>query len=306
MRKFFFGMSAFLAAVAIAACVGDDPTTTTDSSDASTSEASSGGDSATPDSAAGSDSGVNDAGGFTPADVPHVALWLNGSSVTAASGKVTAWNDLSSNGNNGTPSSPATQPSAIGASSGINGHPVVRFDGATTGVTFPDTASLEIGPDAFLLEVVAQLRSGDAGAFPQVLYTKHAVGSQDGLSVFVFPGASDTITGAITNDGNYVVGLPTASLETPHRISIAWTPDADGGPGGTLSGDIDGNIATPTHTPSTPDMHAIGESLIIGATSTTYSQWFAGDIAELVLVHGAISDSDRTKLEAYLNQRYGL
>lgn len=276
-------------------------------------------DSGHPDSGSSLDSGSTDAssdtgadaGPFTPASLASVALWLDGDTTTVTGTAVTAWPDQTTHHNDATQATAANQPTLTAAASGINNHAVVTFDGATSFLSVADSTSLQLGSTGFSIEAVVRFPTATTGDFGQSIYDKAASGTGVGPQLAV---AHTTATGHGAEflaqvDGTDAVNSDfTIAAATAHRVTMQWTPDGDGGTGGTLSLAIDATAALTKHLGALLDIGAPGIAVAIGRSTTgsALAQFFKGDIAAIVVVNGPISSGDSTKLDAYLQARFGL
>ena len=172
-------------------------------------------------------------------------------------------------------------------------HPVVRFDGSSTGFDLADAAGLKL--QNMSVYVVASVDNSLAGRifignYRDVVGWSMGIsdstagrvkwwtmsGSPDSLEPFTFPNQTPVmVTGTITND-------PTTGKSTKTFYANS-----------TLAG-------------STPDLPPIsygaGEQLTIGCLDFG-RQYLKGDIAE-VLVFNSVDDFQRAAVEEYLNAKY--
>jgi hypothetical protein len=240
---------------------------------------------------------------FMPSQLSGLVLWLDANqSVVTSQSKVSTWMDRSNRNNNAGQSVAALQPSLV--TGVVNGLPVIRF--ANTALQVTDSATLQWGTDDFALLVVAGY--------------KNATTSGLGYGMFVakqetpYPYAGPALWGNYTAPSlNTVIGLQADSSGTRYAISTAAKNDGvirlyTGRRVGTsLEVRVNGT-AQGTATATSVNVSAPGRPLFIGGVpgTTTVSQALDGDIAEIVAVHGALSDAELTQLETYLKAKYGL
>jgi hypothetical protein len=302
---------------------GSDDSTATSTADSGTSDSgvsdSAAFDSGSTDSEAPVDSGSTDAsadagvdaGPFTPASLASVSLWLDGDTTTVTASAVTTWPDQSSHHNDATQATAANQPTLTAAASGINNHAVVTFDGATSSLSIADSASLQLGSSGFLIEAVVRFPAATTGDLGQSIYDKAASGTGVG------PQLDIVHTSAAGHGAEFLAQVDatdsvnsdfTIAVATAHRVTLQWSSDDDGGTGGTLSLAIDATAAITKHLAALPDLSASGTAVAIGRSTagSALAQFFKGDIATIVVVNGPIASGDRTKLDGYLETRFGL
>ena len=240
---------------------------------------------------------------FMPSQLSGLVLWLDANqSVVTSQSKVSTWMDRSGRNHNAGQSVAALQPSLV--TGVVNGLPAIRFANAALQVT--DSATLQWATDDFALLVVAGY--------------KNATTSGLGYGMFVakqetpYPYAGPALWGNYTAPSlNTVIGLQADSSGTQYAISTAAKNDGvirlyTGRRVGTsLEVRVNGTVQG-TATATSVNVSAPGRPLFIGGVpgTTTVSQALDGDIAEIVAVHGALSDAELTQLEAYLKTKYGL
>lgn len=199
-------------------------------------------------------------------DVAALAAWLSG-----ANGLITTWYDQSGNGNHATQVTAAAQPLLV--LSGQNGRPVVRFDGANSNLK---TASAPIAAAApITCCVVACANSWGR----RIWYSgRYAYGNAPTDSArFSTVGVAHYVQAGAWGNG-YLVNtvLFDASFD-----ATFWSNGAEIG---TVAGSVDGN------NPLVP--------FTIGAA---VSEFWNGDMAELVMVNAAWSTAQRQAAEQAAN-----
>jgi len=227
----------------------------------------------------------------SPIPATGVLLWLRADDAVASAtaGKAQSWQN---------PLVPqvtarAVRPDSLPAvvADAINGHAVVRFDGTDQMLI----TSIDIGP-ARMPEgtVITVFRSATAAASPlRKLYGNdnggydRAIGLDErgaGRNFTVFTGSFVAGYFQLTADTNYVVVDEYSPKEfagwvngsaTLARVSADWQDDA------------------------LPNMY-------IGGTGTVYSEYWNGDLAELIVYARKLSDPERMQVEDYLGQKYGV
>ncbi len=220
-------------------------------------------------------------------------LWLRASNgvtptPTSTAAAVTAWQDLSGNQNNPTPS--ATAPTTLIDSNGV---PQVRFNG-TNSFSLPATAAFTSGCSIFVV------------ANPSTIATNKTLieyGNTSFVGIFrLFEGSASTVTFSSYDSGGNVGSISTGlAANTPQLIDLTFN--------GTDTGSLFVNSTGATNTamkvmPSiTRSSNSIGRSLIAGAGSTYFYQ---GDIAEMLVYNTNLTSDQRDAIERYLVSRYSI
>jgi len=204
--------------------------------------------------------------------------------VISSSSAVSEWNDLSGNGNNATQSTSANQPALV--SNSLNGNPVIRFDGTYSKLTLPTSATLAIQSNLYEMFMVAKSSSSNvqfliAGGYENFEY--HLNGDAGARFIPIASTWIDLGTAGSYTDGN-------AHIFSARASSSGGAVRVDGTDGGTSSANI---------------LSSNSGALQLGVRSDgTY--YFNGDIAEVILYNTNLSASDRSTVEHYLANRYGI
>ena len=282
-------------------------------------------DSGTPADGAASDSGVADAnpsdsgapdtgadsGGWSVANVPGLALWLDAAKGITKNGQnqVSQWNDQSGNGNHATQGLSARQP--IATASVINGQPTVRFaQGQTNGMVMnvADSSTLRWGQGDWLIEVVARFDNNPAsgtGTRAGLFWAKFPTGMANTPGVIFLANnplgmtPSTGLTGGIIN-ANAFVGVTTVYNDNAARV-FAYRRV-----GNTLELRVGGAPVATQNLNGNPNVDAMGTVVHIGADFDATTNRLNGDVAEMIAVKGTISAQDLGNIEGYLKGRYGL
>jgi hypothetical protein len=250
-----------------------------------------------------------DARAWAPSDLGRgLVVWLDASKgVTVTNGRVSHWTDLSTYGNDATQSVAGARP--VVDTGVVAQHDAIKFDGNTLFIA--DAASLQWGVDDYLIEVVAE-------------YTNTPSSSQtDGYAALWNKGDSTFPFYGPALFANTVAGTPDSRLlvqvKTPEDTSsIGWVNSARRGLNDakfhvfaarrkgqtTLQARVDGEPTAATI--GVFNVSSVGTSVTLGSAATTTIQLLRGDIAELVAFHGALSEDDVGRLEAYLKAKYAL
>ncbi len=204
--------------------------------------------------------------------------------VTSASSAVSSWGDVSGFDNDASQSTSANQPTLV--SNSMNGNPVIRFDGTNSKLTLPTSATLGIQSNPYEMFIVAKSSSSNvqfliAGGYENFEYHLNGAAGARFIplnSTFIDKGSA----------GNYADG--NAHVFSARASSSGGAVRVDGTDGGTSSADI---------------LSSNSGALQLGVRSDgTY--YFNGDIAEVILYNTNLSTSDRSTVEHYLANRYGI
>jgi len=300
MKQRFLGLSGVTLtfAAAMLGC-GDVPQNGPDGSPAP--------DSRTPDADAAID---GPEGPWNPGKLPGIALWLAADTgVTTNNSRVSTWADRSGNNNNAAQSVSARQPTLV--TGVVNGQPVIRFDGTDDALQVNDSATLHFATDDFTIAVVAGFQNPTANVpYPYAaLVSKQVVASPyRGPSLWAnypVPSVSTTLGLQLSGEAGYHV--PSSSDGYNDGGFRLYSGRRTGGTH--LEVRVDGVSEGATDAPTALDISATGEPLFVGGHVTTGNdviQALLGDMAEVVAVHGPISEDDLAKLEAYLKAKYAL
>ncbi|MBI3123887.1 MAG: T9SS type A sorting domain-containing protein [Ignavibacteriales bacterium] len=204
--------------------------------------------------------------------------------VTSASSSVSNWGDVSGFDNDGSQSTSANQPTLV--SNSMNGNPVIRFNGTNSKLTLPTSATIGIQNNSYEMFVVAKSASSNVQFLISGNATEQFEYHLSGVGVRFIPITSAYLdlgsSGAFT-DGN-------AHIFSGRASSSGGAVRVDGIDGGTSSANI---------------LSSNSGALQLGVRSDG-AYYFNGDIAEVILYNTNLSASDRSTVEHYLANRYGI
>jgi len=245
------------------------------------------------------------------------AVWENSEPFTEPIDDGTAvrlWSDQSGNGYDATQSTTAARPTYI--ASGLNGLPVVRFDGTDDRLSIPSsTATFKfLHSDVSTVFIVAK---AGVVADPGVIYgfIHNGTGTQnigfyirytdaspnnDRIGHNIYLGtvgqivvSNNTSSGAFTaNQFSFLTVLSKPSdavVEERSAISI--------------NGGVSAKANFSTNTPSTSDASI---DLTIGGSSTATVPFLNGDIAEIIVYNRALNTSELSQVHKYLSMKWGI
>lgn len=239
------------------------------------------------------------------AGVRGIVLWLDSVSETSFSSDqqddgvpITVWNDINPqsikntfNATVNAPTSPATFSSDIlYKDGGINGLPVVNFAG-TAGAYFSLGAPIVTTYNKFSYFIVYK-NTDTATTATRTLFTNGVSGTNGfGYQKLTSTGNRVQLIGSTTSNTSTVMGTDPEIVSAVYDGTVLefWRNGA--------------NKISATKAIVTP-----GTNFIVGAgaaASSGNAPWM-GYIAELVVMDGAIKDSDRYEVEKYLSKKWGI
>ncbi|HEY2321220.1 MAG TPA: LamG-like jellyroll fold domain-containing protein [Thermoanaerobaculia bacterium] len=230
----------------------------------------------------------------SPIPANGVLLWLTGDDalLSAANGKVETWKNASVPNVNAKAAKPEQAPAA--AANALNGHATVQFDGTDQMLM----TSIDISP-ARMPEgtVITVFRSKTADKSPLRKVYGDDNGSYDRAIGLDDRGEDKNFT---LFSGSGVQGYFNLEAGKPYIVVDQYSPTE-------FSGWVNGNPAL------TKIAAAWGEkpedslpNMYIGGTGTSYSEFWNGDVAEVIVYGRALTDAERTQVEDYLAKKYGI
>lgn len=240
------------------------------------------------------------ASSLSPDSLPSLQCWFSASKVDTANSeqvtyvggqnRVSVWNSTDNN-YTAKQTTDAKKPTYI--SDGINGKPVIRFDGSNVLISdlMPPT-----GGDPrtfFVIEGNANLDSANLNKNNHILhYGAYGMGEAYGIIIR-------------DKANNYIIGnhywqqffYSTKSMDKgSHLISTVYKNGID-------DFFVDGSAVGSSY----GELNTVGSNTMrIGSRIGNGSELFAGDIAELIVCDDALSNEDRSRVENYLAIKYGM
>jgi len=238
-------------------------------------------------------------GGFDPKDISDLVLWLDASvGITLNGSDVSGWADQSEHGNDAAQATPGKQP--LFNSTGLNGFPSLEFDSL-------ETDEMQIPNDVGTIGAISGSFTTYVVCNPQVSFGAGVTlwSKNNNANRFLFdstgkaesivagtPGGTDTITSTnpVSLNSNVIMEL---------HYEINATPD--GAIDFTVSGaDLGGGFSTNSLiTVSTA-------ALFIASDGPGLSQFFDGQIAQVLIYNKLLTTVERNHVGIYLAARYGL
>jgi len=219
----------------------------------------------------------------------NLKVWLRGdagSSTTSNGVGVSDWRDVSGYGNNAAQNNPSYRP-LYGAGS-INGNPAMNFTGNSY-FTLPSTTTVGLQNSDYELFIVA--RTSTSGI--QFLYSAQVAYFEAHLDVnpsvrFIFKYTNDWMFSDLGTNGEFSNGSPHIfSSRVSSTYGVARVDGVDGSP-------LNADMRTGT---------AMNIQLGI-RQDITYP--FHGDIAEVIIYNRTLTSDERSVVEHYLANKYGI
>jgi hypothetical protein len=233
--------------------------------------------------------------GSEPLPIPGsgLVLWLRGDKgVTETNGAVTGWQDFSGNFNH------ASQPNLTKAptltQNGLNGKPVLRFDGGDDSMDVAGSSSLALTGDMTTFYVV---NIADFATY-RVVWAKTAGNLARPYDYYTLP--TTGIPRAFRGGAGGHSSVDALEAPIPGEFSVmGW--EVNGGTNLThyLNGAENGS--GPVTVPATDD----GNPLRIGTRGDDFTR-LKGDLAEIIIYNRALDQTERTQVVSYLNSKYAL
>jgi hypothetical protein len=216
-----------------------------------------------------------------------LALWLDAedsSTITLNGANVSQWADKSGNGRNATQATAAAQPAYT--ASGLNGKPVLTFDGANDTLSYNGTflANTDYTVTAVHYRSNPKDHNWFFGGSTQGVNQNFVMGYESPNTKFRWGQFGNDVD---TLGQTYVAGLPSTA--------IARQSQTEGK--STFINGVAGGVSANTQNLISYAGANIGALL---------GGFFAGGMAEIVMTTSALSTSDRQKLEGYLAWKWGL
>lgn len=216
--------------------------------------------------------------------------------IVDGSGDISQWSDLSGNGRHATQATGINQPSLV--PNVLNGKKVVRFAGS------PETLAITTGLDIFNNKSGATAfmvyKATTSGSAACALY--HSNGAVDTSRLFIGKSTGDLTQMSVKRlDADATTTLTGGAITSFKIVSVIM--DWANGDGfiyqnGAL---INSNLALTTSGNTSPTNSLFAS---IGSSNTT--NFFAGDIAEIITYNSTLTALERASIESWLNLKYAL
>ena len=240
---------------------------------------------------------------WTPTQL-NTALWMDSDdsrTITLNGATVSQWNDKSGNARDVSQPTAAAQPTY--SATGLNGKPILTFDGGDLLLNNSPGALLRNVNGATLAAVVNYTNNSVSRA---VCSVSTATAGQTRASLLV---NNTTATGYLTGgrrlDANsfQLSGSSTFSAATP-VIQIGVLDYANSDAFSYINGNLDATNTSFQTDGNTSDTNSA--ALYIGGSATGSTNPLLGSVAEIVIIQSALNTAQRQNLEGYLAWKWGL
>jgi hypothetical protein len=222
-------------------------------------------------------------------------MWLRADAgVTQNAGAVSRWSDRSGNASDAVQATATAQPRLI--SNAINSHPVVRFDGKSSFMTFPLNLNGMTGVSVFMVASAATNTGGVSNGV---------------TNAPLFWGETAYWGATFFNPLQTWVGYRFGTGQVGN-VAI-YTRPATIGTGASLTTAIKNSATETLYINGSQAMQQSGKLAALAKVATTgylgeglSNSMFQGDIAEIAVYNRAVSDTERQQIEGYLLSKYAL
>ncbi len=224
-------------------------------------------------------------------DPANNKLWLRTDSLSGLSDNdnVSDWPDFSGNNNDFSQINAADQP--LYKTSVINGKPVVRFDGISDFMTAPDIISGNIGRTIFIIGKMTSSTGSNDGLLLNLDYPQ-TVGS--GRTYSVTPEIAVRVNGNIVyNEGFGTTDFRLLTIRNAAAANVTAVQMFLDGVPGTVASTNPATINTGTN----------GTSI---GWSDHVTDYFDGDMAEVIIYNNELNNTRRIIVENYLAAKYNI
>lgn len=235
----------------------------------------------------------------------NIGFWGIGDQITGVDGDpVSSWPDVSVSSN--TPTSSSTARPTLKTSI-VNGHNVARFDGTNDILTFASDVSSLQWSSGFTIFCVYSVSSFSAFAYT----VTRPVGNCFGVGTWFGPNRQ--VWAKIEADGP-LTGYPTSNLTTGtwYIGQCVYIPGGGVGGGGNdfgmeLTGSgLGANDSVIGSFTGKVNLSALTGIVSIGGFAPASRDFFAGDIAELIIWNVGLTDTQRGTVLSDLSTKYGI
>ena len=238
---------------------------------------------------------------WTPAQLSGLALWLDAADVntiTLNGANVSQWNDKSGNNRNVSQTTASRQPAFVANS--LNNNPIIAFDGTDDTLVNPGAALIRnVGGASIIL--VGRRRTDVASEATAVMIPTSAATRATILWRGVFAGNTGVGTGGRRLVTDSFQALGTQPYTSNYEVVISRFDYANADLRLFQNGTQTGQRAFQTAGITEND----AGGLFVGA-NTVGSSTINLDLAEIIIVHSALSTEQRQLLEGYLAWKWGL
>jgi hypothetical protein len=239
--------------------------------------------------------------GFQPNTIPNMRLWLDATRINQANNtSVATWSDQSGNGYDATQGGSAARPTFI--ASGLNGLPVVRFDGTDDTLTL-SASSLGMLRNVAGATIFSVIRYSTNATTEGLIFIANNTTSnfrvmmrKNSTSRFETYGRrldSDTFQNVISssiNNSNFRIHSALFNFQNTLLQQF-------------INGALDGQKTDFQTSGNTSDTDS--NNIRIG-NAVTVSSILNGDIAEIIVYNRALNTSELAQVHRYLSRKWGI
>lgn len=236
---------------------------------------------------------------WNPISIGGMRLWVDSSYATVSGGAVTALHDLSGNGRT-VSAAGGQEPTYTANDANFGGHPSMTFNGTTQGLsTSSFAASTTTGATIYTVHRC----TGALGAL-QVLIGQ-ATGAAGRIRIST-AAAGTSAVGTYANPGATFSSFTSAALSLNTVYRTAFTIDAAAGSGHQVTSCYVNGAASGSETAVAASAGTFSSSQWgIGAANSIAANFFAGQIAAVIIYEGIHSAATIAQVDAYLKARFG-
>lgn len=221
----------------------------------------------------------------TPA---NISVWLRSDSgITLAGSNVSAWTDKGSNANNAS-NALGTGPTVI--TGGVNGYDTVLFNGSSQYLNISDSATLDLNASGVSFVFMMKVTKSSAGY--QGIVTKDATWLASVTSTGIV-GGLNVSDGSSSDDSTFE-----STFFNDWKVCVINKADKF-----YINGAEKG--AT-TVTPAANNAYGVAVGSWYNNATATRSNYYGGEIAEIIVYAGQLTTAERQKIEGYIAHRYGV
>lgn len=225
---------------------------------------------------------------------PELVLWLKADEnvIADGSGVVTEWDDVSGLANNAIAGVPPTR-----VDGALNGKPVIHFDGLTQVMEVAHNPTLAADRDITIYTVLSI--DTLAGHKSPISKCNVNIPSSFDLQIPNSTGTSSKPSLVRGNGSGYTARAATGAGLVPNEYYIVSVVMSGTNATHYLNGNFNGGgfVGAPLGDSGTP--------IRLGLRADSGTK-FAGNLAEVLLLNGAVSDADRATIDSYLGDKYGI
>ncbi len=241
--------------------------------------------------------------GFQPNTIPNMRLWLDATRINQANNTAVAtWADQSGNGYDATQSTTAARPTFI--ASGLNGLPVVRFDGTDDRLALGSSALGMLRNVAGATVFVVVKYSNTAGANRTSFFISLGGSTSARVQIRTTTTPKYQVIGRrLDADSSQNVASSQDTSTTNFVIHSAFFNYQNTLLQQYINGTLDGQKTDFQTAGNTSDTSS--NTILIG-TDGALSAYLNGDIAEIIVYNRALNTSELAQVHRYLSRKWGI